>query len=233
VTEKMQKMANIVFYGHSCFEVELGGKNILFDPFITDNPLANEISLNQIHPDYVLVSHAHGDHTGDLLHFAQKGSVVVAIHEICEWVGKQGNSVYHPMNIGGKKSFDFGEVHMVQAIHSSSFPDGTYGGLAAGFVVKSSAVCFYFAGDTAVYSDMALLAEEYIFDFVVLPIGDNYTMGIDGAIKAAKLLQCKKVMGVHYNTFGYIMIDAEEAINKFKSEGIELILPQLNTKYTV
>jgi len=229
----MQKMANIVFYGHSCFEVELGGKNILFDPFITDNPLANEISLNQIHPDYVLVSHAHGDHTGDLLHFAQKGSVVVAIHEICEWVGKQGNSVYHPMNIGGKKSFDFGEVHMVQAIHSSSFPDGTYGGLAAGFVVKSSAVCFYFAGDTAVYSDMVLLAEEYIFDFVVLPIGDNYTMGIDGAIKAAKLLQCKKVMGVHYNTFGYIMIDTEEAINKFKSEGIELILPQLNTKYTV
>ena len=229
----MQKMANIVFYGHSCFEVELGGKNILFDPFITDNPLANEISLNQIHPDYVLVSHAHGDHTGDLLHFAQKGSVVVAIHEICEWVGKQGNSVYHPMNIGGKKSFDFGEVHMVQAIHSSSFPDGTYGGLAAGFVVKSSAVCFYFAGDTAVYSDMALLAEEYIFDFVVLPIGDNYTMGIDGAIKAAKLLQCKKVMGVHYNTFGYIKIDTEEAINKFKSEGIELILPQLNTKYTV
>ncbi len=229
----MQKMANIVFYGHSCFEVELGGKNILFDPFITDNPLANEISLNQIHPDYVLVSHAHGDHTGDLLHFAQKGSVVVAIHEICEWVGKQGNSVYHPMNIGGKKSFDFGEVHMVQAIHSSSFPDGTYGGLAAGFVVKSSAVCFYFAGDTAVYSDMALLAEEYIFDFVVLPIGDNYTMGIDGAIKAAKLLQCKKVMGVHYNTFGYIIIDTEEAINKFKSEGIELILPQLNTKYTV
>lgn len=219
----------ITYYGHSCFGVELNGKHLLFDPYITPNELAKHIDINKIPADYILISHGHGDHVADVVSIAKRtGAKVVAAYEITEWAGRQGITNVHPMNTGGKREFDFGYVKCVVAVHSSSFPDGSYAGNPMGFIIESNAGNFYFAGDTALTYDMKLIGEYRSgLDFAMLPIGGNFTMGIDNAIIASEFIKCNRIIGMHYDTFGYIVIDHEEAKNKFSRAGLDLILMEI------
>lgn len=213
------------YYGHSCVELETGGKRILFDPFITPNKLAAHIDINLVTPDYILLSHTHGDHVTDLFTVQKsRNAKVICIADVEGWLNKNGVHNVHTMNIGGGYNFDFGRVKMVYALHSSSTPDGGYGGNPAGFVLYVENKKIYFAGDTALTMDMKLLANENL-DYAFLPIGDNYTMGADDAIKAAGFINCKNVVGIHYDTFPYIRINKTEVADKFKAAGINLMLP--------
>lgn len=221
-------------FGHSCFLVESCGTRLLFDPFITPNPLAASVDVKKIQADVILISHAHADHIADAVVLAkQTGAQVVANWEIADWLGRQGVSNSQPMNHGGSVALPCGTAKMVNAIHSSSLPDGTYGGNPAGFVVKTGEGSFYYAGDTALTLDMNLIAEEFSLRFAVLPIGDTFTMGASDAVKAAELCGAKKVIGVHYNTFPPIQIDTAAAQAAFASEGLELLLPAIGTTIEV
>lgn len=217
------------YLGHSSFLLEISGKKILIDPFISPNELAKHIDVDTIACDYILVSHGHSDHVADLVSIAKRtGAKVVSSFEITEWVGKQGIDNVHPMNLGGKWNFDFGSVKLTYASHSNSLPDGTYGGTAAGFIIKAENKTLYYSGDTSLNHDMKLIGELYDIDHAFLCIGDNFTMGIDDAIIAAKFINCKKIIGMHYDTFGYIKIDHEAAIDKFEDAGLSLKLMKIS-----
>ncbi len=217
----------ITYYGHSCFMVNIGGFKLLFDPFISYNELAKNVDLNSIEADYILVSHAHQDHTADVESIASRtGATIIAIWEIHAHYAQMGLKT-HPMNVGGKWPFDFATVHMVPAIHSSSFPDGKYGGQPAGFIIENDEHTFYFAGDTALFSDMKLLGEMHSLSFALMPIGDNFTMGIRDAVMACKWMNVKKLIGMHFDTFPYIQIDHSEALVLANFNGVELILPEI------
>jgi L-ascorbate metabolism protein UlaG (beta-lactamase superfamily) len=216
------------YYGHSCFKVEIGGKHILFDPFIAGNELAKNIDVTTIEADYILISHGHFDHVADAEVIAKKtGATVVASWEIATWFTNKGIEKTHPMNIGGKWSFDFGTVRCVQAVHSSGLPDGSYGGSAIGFVITSGEGNFYYSGDTALTMDMQLIPNYAALNFCVLPIGDNFTMDAADAVLAAKMVKCNTVIGVHYNTFGYIKIDKQKTIDLFSSAALLIKLPAI------
>ena len=218
----------IQYYGHACFAVQVNGKKLLFDPFISDNPLAKKIQLDKIKPDYILISHGHYDHIADAVAIASKSdAVIISNFEIVNWLQKQGVEKGHSMNIGGKHAFDFGNVKLVNAIHSSSMPDGSYGGTAVGFIIESKEYNFYFAGDTALTYDMKLIGEYRSIDFAFLPIGNNYTMGVDNAIIASGMINCQTIFGMHYNTFPVIAADPKKAREKFRRAGKELILPEI------
>ncbi len=214
------------YYGQSTIMIETEGKKLLFDPFITPNPAAKHIDIHSLKPDYILVSHGHGDHVADLVAIQKSsGAKVICIAEIADWLGKQGIEA-HGMNIGGGFNFDFGRVKMVNAVHSSTLPDGSSGGNPAGFVLYSGGKKVYFAGDTALTYDMKLLEDENL-DWAILPIGDNYTMGVDDAIKATNFINCKNVIGVHYDTFPVIVIDKDKVTEKFIEAGINIKLPKV------
>jgi L-ascorbate metabolism protein UlaG (beta-lactamase superfamily) len=216
---------NITYYGHSCFGIEVGGKHLLFDPFISPNELAKGVDITTIKADYILISHGHDDHIADAISIASRtGAKVVCAFEIHTWLNNQGINNTHPMNIGGKWKFDFGNVKCVSAAHSSSLPDGSYGGSPMGFVIESTEGNFYFAGDTALTYDMKLIGIYRTINFAFLPIGDNYTMGVDNAIIAAEFIKCRQIIGMHYDTFEMIKIDKKEAVKKFMHAGNELIL---------
>jgi L-ascorbate metabolism protein UlaG (beta-lactamase superfamily) len=218
---------NFTYYGQSCFLLEAGGKKFLFDPFITPNPLAAAIDIKSITADYILVSHGHGDHVADLVALAkQTGALVIAMVEVADWAQSQGVTNIHAMNFGRHK-FDFGTLRMVWATHSSSMPDGSYGGNPAGYVLEVAGKTVYFAGDTSLNADMKLLADLYTLDYAILPIGGNYTMDVDDAVLACKYIACNKVIGVHYDTFPAIKIDKESALAKFKRENLTLLLPAI------
>lgn len=221
-------------YGHSCFAVEIKGKRILFDPFITYNELAKKIDVQTIQADYIFVSHGHEDHVADLISLAkQTGATVVSNFEIVTWAGKQGLTKLHPMNTGGKWKFDFGTVKCVVAQHSSCLPDGSYGGNPMGFVFMTDEGNFYYSGDTALTLDMELIPDITELDFAVLPIGDNFTMGPEDAIAAAEMIDCEKIIGIHYDTFGYIKIDKKEVMQLFDEAGVELLLPEIGSTIEV
>ena len=216
------------YYGQSAVSIELeDGKVLLFDPFITPNPLAKNIDISTIKPDYILVSHGHGDHVNDLVTIQKSsGAKIICIAEIADWLEKKGITA-HGMNIGGGFNFEFGRVKMVNAVHSSTMPDGASGGNPAGFVIyTNNGKKIYFSGDTALTYDMKLLEDENL-DWAILPIGDNYTMGVDDAIKATDFFNCKNVIGVHYDTFPVININVEEAREKFIKAGINIQLPKI------
>ena len=215
------------YYGQSCFLLEAAGKKLLFDPFISHNPLAKDVDIKSIEADYIFVSHGHGDHVGDLVEIAkQTDAQVVAMVEVAAWAEKQGLKKLIPMNYGSLQ-LDFAKVRMVWATHSSSLPDGSYGGNPAGFVLELDGKAIYFAGDTSLTIEMKLLADLYNLDYAILPIGGHYTMDVDDALIATKYFECDKVIGVHYDTFAQIEIDKDEALAKFKRENKTLLLPAI------
>ncbi|MGX7666114.1 metal-dependent hydrolase [Flavobacterium pedocola] len=217
----------ITFYGHACIGIEVSGKHILVDPFITGNPLASHIDVNTLKADYILVTHAHQDHLLDVEVVARRtNAVIVSNYEIASHFGnKQLN--YHPMNHGGSWKFDFGTVKYVNAIHTSSFADGSYGGNPGGFVIEGEHKNIYIAGDTALTMDMKLIPMRTKLDLAILPIGSNFTMDVDDAIIASDFLDCDKILGYHYDTFGFIVINHEEAIKKFFDKGKDLMLLEI------
>ena len=208
---------NLTFLGHSCFLLETLNSKILFDPFISGNELAKHIYIDTIEADFIVQSHGHLDHIADLVAIAKRtNAVVISSWELTEWAKKQGIEKVHPMNIGGSWNFSFGKLKMVFAAHSNSLPDGSYGGTAAGFILELDGKRIYYAGDTALTQDMKLIGEYSRPDLAILPIGNNFTMDIDDAILASDFVQCKEIVGMHFDTFGYIKINHEEAIRKFK-----------------
>lgn len=214
------------YLGHSCFLLHTQGKTLLFDPFISSNPLASAIAMQDIQADYILISHGHADHIADAVAlYEQTGALAVANWEICGWLGRQGVEHTHPMNTGGKRKFDFGTVIMTTALHSSSFADGSYAGNPNGFIISNDEGTFYYSGDTALSAEMALLGKRFDINIAALPIGDNFTMDYQDAAYATELLQCNAVIGVHYDTFGYIEIDKEAAKQHFISQNKTLLLP--------
>ena len=219
----------ITYYGHSCFLAEVSGSKLLFDPFIRENQLAKDIDVNSIEADYILLSHGHFDHTSDALEISKRtGAAIVANFEVATWFEKMGAKKIHPMNHGGKWKFKFGTVKFVSAVHSSSMPDGAYGGHAGGFVVTTDEGSFYYSGDTGLTMDMQLIPMLCgDLKVTMLPIGDNFTMGLDEAIVASDFIKCDKVIGLHYDTFGFIKIDHEEAKKKFQTKGKDLILLEI------
>jgi L-ascorbate metabolism protein UlaG (beta-lactamase superfamily) len=216
----------LTYYGHSCFSVTVNGKILLFDPFITGNELAAAIDINSIEADYILLSHGHSDHVADAETIAKRtGATIIAAYEVAVWFAAKGIDKYQPMNTGGKWKFDFGTVKCVHAVHSSTLPDGSNGGNPMGFIIINDEQNFYYAGDTALTLDMQLIPVFAGIDFAILPIGDNFTMGMEDAVQAAKMVQTKLVIGVHYDTFGLIKIDHQKAMELFKTNELELKLP--------
>ena len=214
----------ITFYGHACLGIEVDDVNILVDPFITGNEKASHIDINSLKADYILITHAHQDHILDVEAIANNtDAVIVSNYEIATHFQDKGLEV-HPMNHGGSWDFDFGVVKYVNAIHTSSFPDGSYGGQPGGFVIEGEHKNIYIAGDTALTMDMKLIPMQTTLDLAILPIGDNFTMGIDDAILASDFVACDKVLGYHFDTFGYIEIDHEVAKRKFFDKNKDLML---------
>ncbi|SDB40997.1 L-ascorbate metabolism protein UlaG, beta-lactamase superfamily [Flavobacteriaceae bacterium MAR_2010_188] len=217
----------ITFYGHASLGIEINGIHIVVDPFITGNDKAADIDINQIKADYILVTHAHQDHVLDVEAIARNtDAIIVSNYEVANHYDAKGLDV-HPMNHGGSWDFEFGNVKYVNAIHTSSFDDGSYGGQPGGFVIEGEHKNIYIAGDTALTFDMKLIPLYTDIDLAILPIGDNFTMGVDDAIIASDFIECDKILGYHYDTFGYIEIDKDEAKRKFFDKGKDLMLLEI------
>lgn len=219
----------ITYLGHASLAIEVNGKILIVDPFISANELAKHIDVNSLKADYILITHAHGDHILDVETIAKNtGAIIVSNAEIAGYYEAKGFKT-HPMNHGGTWEFDFGKVKYVNAIHSSSFPDGSNGGQPGGFVIEAENKNVYIAGDTALTYDMKLIPMRNPLDLAILPIGSNFTMDVDDATIAAEFLNVKTVLGYHFDTFGYIKIDHEVAKQKFESKNRELVLLEIGS----
>ena len=219
----------ITYYGHATLGIEVSGKHIIVDPFISGNPYAGHIAIDELKADFILITHAHQDHILDVETIANRtNAVIVSNAEIAGYYSKKGFKS-HPMNHGGSWNFDFGTVKYVNAVHSSSFPDGSYGGNPGGFVIEGEHKNIYIAGDTALTMDMKLIPMRTKLDLAILPIGSNFTMDVEDAIIASDFVDCDKVLGYHYDTFGYIEINHEQAIKKFFNEGKDLMLLEIGS----
>ncbi|MFT5076607.1 MAG: L-ascorbate metabolism protein UlaG (beta-lactamase superfamily) [Saprospiraceae bacterium] len=218
----------ITFYGQNTLAIDVSGKHILVDPFISGNPFSKDkVDVLSLKADYILLTHAHEDHVLDAEAIAKNtGAKIISNYEIAMYYQAKGIDV-HPMNHGGSWQFDFGKVKYVNAIHTSSFADGSNGGQPGGFVIEGEHKNIYIAGDTALTMDMKLIPLTTKLDLAILPIGDNFTMGIDDAILASDFVECDKVLGVHYDTFGFIEIDHEVAKRKFYDAEKDLMLLEI------
>lgn len=217
----------ITFYGHACIGIEVSEKNIIIDPFISGNEKAAHIDINSLKADYILITHAHFDHILDVEAIAKNtNAIIVSNWEIATYFGNKGFQ-YHPMNHGGSWQFDFGKVKYVAAVHSSAFPDGTYGGNPGGFVIEGEHKNIYIAGDTALTMDMKLIPMRTKLDLAVFPIGNCFTMDVEDAILASDFVECDKILGRHFDTFGFIMVDHNEAKKKFFDAGKDLMLLEI------
>ncbi len=217
----------ITFYGHASLGIEVSGKQILVDPFITGNPKAAHVDINLLQADYILLTHAHQDHILDVEAIAKRtDALIVSNWEIATYFSNKGFKS-HPMNHGGSWKFDFGSVKFVHAVHSSSFPDGSYGGNPGGYVIEGEHKNIYISGDTALTMDMKLIPMRTKLDLAILPIGNNFTMDVEDAIIAADFVECDKILGVHFDTFGFIEINHDEAIKKFFNKGKDLMLLEI------
>lgn len=224
----------LTYYGHSCFGLRVGGSRLLFDPFIRPNELAKEVPVEQIEADFILLSHGHFDHVSEVEEIGKRTSApLVGMFEVLSWFEQKGLDAPYKMNIGGRAQFPFGAVKMVPAVHSSSMPDGSYGGVAGGFVLEATEGNLYFAGDTALTYEMKLIGERTKLNVALLPIGDNFTMGIDDALQAAQWLGVKRVVGMHYDTFPPIKLDREAALQKAQQAGVELLLLNIGQTITL
>jgi L-ascorbate metabolism protein UlaG (beta-lactamase superfamily) len=209
---------HITWYGHAAIGIETGGKRLLFDPFLTGNPVAMA-QPDALNPDYILISHGHGDHVGDAVSIAKRsGAMIISNHEICTWFEqKHGLANVHEQHIGGGFNYDFGRVKLTLALHGSALPDGSNGGNPVGFLLYlPNGKKIYNAADTGLFGDMKLIGEEKI-DLALLPIGDNYTMGPDDALRAVKLIKPKTVIPIHYNTFDLLAQDAGQWARRVKT----------------
>ncbi len=215
----------LTYYGHSTFHVEVNGISLLFDPFISLNQAASSINIDEIKADYILISHGHQDHIHDAEAIAKRtGAAIISNYEIVSWFGAK-DIKGHPMNHGGKWKFDWGFVKYVNAVHSSSFPDGSYAGNPGGFVVEIHGKCFYFSGDTALTMDMKLIPMTCPkLDFAILCIGDTFTMDIQEAVIASDFVECDQIVGCHYDTFDLIKIEKNTAEKAFSDKGKKLHL---------
>jgi L-ascorbate metabolism protein UlaG (beta-lactamase superfamily) len=216
----------LTYHGHACFSIEGASKTIWLDPFLTDNPLADIEPDDIKDADYILVSHAHGDHLGDAIPIAQRtGATIISNHEIAVYCQERGGKA-HGLHIGGGYQFPCGRVKMTIAHHGSSFADGGYGGNPGGFLFDVDDKRIYFAGDTGLFHDMNLLGEEKTIDLALLPIGDNYTMGPDDALRAVQFLTPVLVVPMHYNTFEVIQQDphafAQSVVETTKADCVVL-----------
>lgn len=218
----------ITFYGQNTLLIQINDKHVLVDPFISGNPLSKDkVDISAIKTDFILLTHAHQDHVLDAEAIAKSNNAtIVSNYEIAMYYQNLGIEV-HPMNHGGTWSFEFGKVKYVNAVHTSSFADGTYGGQPGGFIIEGEHKTIYIAGDTALTMDMKLIPLSYNLDLAILPIGDNFTMGVDDAIIASDFVECDKVLGVHYDTFGYIEINHDEAKQKFFKKNKDLMLLEI------
>ena len=213
----------ITNYGHACWHIEIAGTKLLFDPFISPNEMAVDVDINSIECDYILITHGHEDHIADVESIAKRtGAKLISNFEIINWFAAKGIENGHPMNIGGKWKFDFGTVTYFTAQHSSVMPDGASGGNPGSFIIETEEGTFYHAGDTALMMDMKLIPMLVKLDFAILPIGDNFTMGINEAIIASEFIECNTIFAMHYDTFGYIVVDKNIAKAKFEAKGKQL-----------
>ena len=207
----------ITWLGHGTFSIETAGKTVIIDPFFTGNPAATT-TADEVSPDALIISHGHGDHVGDAVDIAKRtGCLVVANHEIIEWLGKQGVENIHPQHIGGAHQHDFGTVKLTIAHHGSALPDGSNGGNPCGILLKTEDGTIYHACDTGLFYDMKLIGEEGI-DLAILPIGDNFTMGPEDALRAVTLIEPKRVVPDHFSTWPLIDQDAQAWANSVRSE---------------
>lgn len=217
----------VTYLGHAGFYIKSGDTRLVIDPFISENPLAKHLSISDYPCDYLLITHAHGDHIGDADSFIEQFNCkLVANFEIFTYFNEKHLGLKgHGMNIGGKIDFQHGQIRMVNAIHSSTFPDGSPGGTAGGFIIQEENAALYIAGDTALHTDMKIIPQFVAGSPVsILPIGGCFTMDADDAIVAARWTDSKLVIGCHYDTFPPIKIDHEQVKQSFKDAGIKLIL---------
>ena len=225
----------VTYLGHACVNIQIEGAHFLVDPFISANPLAEHIDINSIEATYILLTHAHADHILDAEAIAKRtGAPLITNPEILDHYRKLGLDG-HDMNIGGSHRFLDGKVKikMVKAVHSSSFPDGSYGGNPAGFLINYHYRTIYISGDTALTMDMKIIPHQYKVDLAILPIGNNYTMGVRDALTAAKFVETNNVLGVHYDTFDVIKIDKEASKRKFSDAHKRLHLLEIGNSLEV
>ncbi len=199
----------LTYFGHSAFQVETGGTTLLFDPFITGNKhCEGVVTPDDLHPDVILLTHAHGDHWGDTLAIAKRtGALVVGNFEVTQYTQQQGHGTVQPMNTGGSWTFDWGKVTQTYARHSSSFPDGTYGGNPNGYLLHVEDRCLYNTGDTCPFAEMAWIGEDHDVDLLLMPIGDCFTMGPEESVRAARMIGPALTVPLHYDTFPLIEVD--------------------------
>jgi len=209
------------YLGHSAFRIETDkGISILIDPFVDKNPLA-PLKSAQLTADYIVITHAHGDHLGDTLSIAKKGkTTLIGVGELMSMLADKGYQT-HALQIGGAFDFEFGRVKLVQALHGNQTPDGRYAGLAAGAVLTIEGKNLYHCGDTGIFGDMKLIGEMHPINCLLIPIGGNYTMDISDAVWAVDLIQPKLAIPMHYNTFPVIKCDPQEFVAKIEAKGYQ------------
>lgn len=216
-------MAKLTYLSHSAFLLEANGTRILIDPFLTGNPIA-PVKPDEVKCNFILITHGHGDHVGDAIDIAKRNNAtVISNYEIATWCGDQGLNA-HPLHIGGGHDFPFGRVKLTIAHHGSGYQTDkgfVYMGNPAGALITVESKTVYHAGDTGLFYDMKLIGEMNPIDVALLPIGDNFTMGIQDAIKATELLNPKLVIPMHYKTFDIIDVDPEEFVQKVQVKGFK------------
>jgi L-ascorbate metabolism protein UlaG (beta-lactamase superfamily) len=211
-------MPRLTYLGHAAFKVEGSKARIVIDPFLSGNPLAT-VGPEEIKVDYVLLTHGHNDHLGDGIDIAKTNqATIVAPNELAIYCADKGAKI-HPMHIGGAHEFPFGRVKLTIAHHGSVAPDGTYTGNPCGFLITMDGKTLYHPGDTGLFSDMKLIGQLNRIDVALLPIGDNFTMGIEDAVRAAEYLQAGLYIPMHYKTFEVIDVDPDEFVKKVQAEG--------------
>ena len=223
----------ITFLGHASLEIKIDEFSIVVDPFISGNALAAHIDLSNLKADFILLTHAHQDHVLDVEVIAERTkAVIVSNYEIAMYYGAKDLNI-NALNHGGTFKTDNFSAKYVNAIHTSSFANGTYGGEPGGFVISSKDKNLYVAGDTAVTMDMKLIPMSLKLDAAIFPIGDTFTMGVEDAIIASNLVECGKIIGCHFNTFPPIEIDVNDAKTKFSLKDKELIILEIGEKISL
>ena len=226
-------MIELTWYGHAAWGLNINGTQVLIDPFLEGNPVA-ATTADKVPADYIAVTHGHGDHIGDTVAIARRtGATVIANAEIARWLRGQGLTHVHAQHIGGGFHYPFGYVKLTIAVHGSSLPDGSYGGMPAGILIAADGKKLYHAGDTGLFASMALIGEEGL-DVAIVPIGDNYTMGPDDALRAVKLLNPRVVIPMHYETWDLIAQDPQAWAARVRAETTSepVVLP-VGASYTL